>query len=81
MAHLAPLLGLLFLAASPSPKTAPSPGPTTWVFPASRRNAAECSTLARSLANAPRCSLTCPPSADRFGRSGSIRAWSCSVYG
>ncbi len=28
MAHLAPLLGLLFLAAGPSPKAAPSPGPT-----------------------------------------------------
>ena len=31
--------------------SAPSPGPTTCVLPASRRSAAECSTRARSRAN------------------------------
>ena len=54
--------------------SAPSPGPTTWVLPASRRSAAECSTRARSRANGLR-----RPSPDALGGSGSGRSRSCAV--
>ena len=54
--------------------SAPSPGPTTCVLPASRRSAAECSTRARSRANGLR-----RPFPAAFGGSGSRRAVSRAV--
>ena len=54
--------------------SAPSPGPTTCVLPASRRNAAECSTRARSRENGLRRSTR--PGC--FAGSGTRRARSCS---
>ena len=54
--------------------SAPSPGPTTCVFPASRRSAAECSTRARSRENGLRRSRR----PGYFAGSATSRSRSCS---
>ena len=56
-------------------------GPTTCVLSASRRNAAQCSTLARSRAKSVRCSVSVPGSAALFGASTTRRCRSKSSYG
>ncbi len=50
-------------------------GPTTWVFAASRRSAAECTSRARSRSNGVR-----PCGAARLGGSSTQRARACSSY-
>ena len=54
--------------------SAPSPGPTTWVLPASRRSAAECSTRARSREKGLRRSGR--PSVLGGSGAGRSRSWS-----